>query len=418
LPINLLRLLLVLALTLPGMAFAAPDKEAETRKALRDAERRGAEQQAARKQATEAAANAAAELLRLAGERVEAAAKLRIAETAIQDIATRIDGLAQRQREAEQRVQVRAKALQPMLPLIERLSLYPAETLLAVPAPPEDAMRGILVLQGLSRQIEREAEALRRDQAEAEASAAELRALQPLLAAAETVRRRQSDALDQAIEQSHAEQAAAEGRAKEAATRAAMAASRAESLKGALAAIEAQRRADEARAREDEERAQRDRREAEAEMARERGAAAARPTGAGTIPGGSAGHGQLQPPVIGVVVTRWGDPTDAGPATGLSYHAPPGARVISPCAGRVVFAEPFRSYGLLVIADCGGGYHAVLSGFDRLNIKLGQKLVAGEPLGTMPLWEPGSTARRPALYLELRHDGTPVNPGPWLRSVS
>jgi len=45
-------------------------------------------------------------------------------------------------------------------------------------------------------------------------------------------------------------------------------------------------------------------------------------------------------------------------------------------------------------------------------------LLAGEPVGVMPNWEPGAAAQRPALYVELRHDGTPVNPAPWLRSSS
>ncbi len=50
----------------------------------------------------------------------------------------------------------------PLLPLIERMSLYPAETLLAVPASPEETLRGMLVLQGIAHQLETEAEALRR----------------------------------------------------------------------------------------------------------------------------------------------------------------------------------------------------------------------------------------------------------------
>ena len=83
-----------------------------------------------------------------------------------------------------------------------------------------------------------------------------------------------------------------------------------------------------------------------------------------------------------------------------------------------MFAQGFRSYGLLLIIDCGGGYHVVLSGFERLDAKLGQTLLVGEPVGIMPGWEPGSTAKRPALYVELRHDGAPVNPAPWLRSIS
>jgi septal ring factor EnvC (AmiA/AmiB activator) len=145
---------------------------------------------------------------------------------------------------------------------------------------------------------------------------------------------------------------------------------------------------------------------------------AARPTGAGTIASGAGPRGQLQPPVIGVVVKSFGEQTDGGPATGVSYNAPPGAHVISPCGGRVVFAQSFRSYGLLLIVDCGGGFHVVLAGFDRLDVKLGQSLVAGAPVGVMPTWEPGSDAHRPALYVELRHDGAPVNPAPWLRPSS
>ena len=83
-----------------------------------------------------------------------------------------------------------------------------------------------------------------------------------------------------------------------------------------------------------------------------------------------------------------------------------------------MFAEPFRSYGLLLIVDCGGGYHIVLAGFDRLDVRPGQNVLAGEPVGVMPNWVPGSTAKRPALYIELRRDGTPVNPAQWLRPAS
>jgi len=413
------RLLSVLLLILaPAMASAAGSREADTRRDLQDAERLNNQQLGARKEAADRAARATAEALRLAQERVEAAARLRVAEVATADVAARIDALAQRRREAERRVQVRAKAMQPLLPLIERLSLYPAETLLAVPAPPDAALRGVLVLQGLSRQMEIETEALRRDQTDVDAAAAALREEAPHLADAEALQKREADALDQAIAAAHADQAAAEAEENQAASQAALAASRMDTLRAALLAIDAQRRADEAKAREEAARADRQKRTDEAQAARARQEVAARPTGAGTIASGTGPRGQLQPPVIGVVVKGWGEQTDGGPATGVSYHAPPGAHVISPCGGRVVFAQSFRSYGLLLIVDCGGGYHVVLAGFDRLDVKLGQSLVAGEPVGVMPTWEPGSEAHRPSLYVELRHDGTPVNPAPWLRSNS
>jgi septal ring factor EnvC (AmiA/AmiB activator) len=402
----------------PAAVLGASPREADTQRALRDAERTTNEQTAAQKDAAGRAARASAEATRLAQERIEAAAKLRQAETATAEIAARIDVLAQRRRDAEQRVQARAKAMQPLLPLIERLSLYPAETLLTVPASPDQALRGVLVLQGLSRQIESEAEALRRDQAAVDAAADALRLEAPRLAAAAAAQRQEADALDQDIDAAHKAQAEAEAQANVAASQAAAAASRMESLRAALAAIEAQRRADEAKAREEELRAERQKHMAEAQAAHQREVAAEHPTGAGTIASGAGPHGQLQPPVIGVVVKGWGEQADGGPATGLSYHAPPGARVIAPCGGRVVFAESFRSYGLLLIIDCGGGYHVVLAGFQRLDVKLGQSLLAGEPVGVMPDWDPGSASQRPALYVELRHDGAPVNPAPWLRPSS
>jgi septal ring factor EnvC (AmiA/AmiB activator) len=411
-------MLALLFALLPAVAGAAGPKEDETRRDLRDAERLNSEELAAQKAAADRLARAAAEALRLAYERAETAAKLRLAEAATAEAAARIDALAQRRRDAEQRLKQHAEAMQPLLPLIERLSLYPAETLLAVPAPPEDALRGVLVLQSLSRQLESEAEALRRDQADADAAAEALQQEAPRLAEAEAAQKREGDALDKAIADAHAAEASAEADEKQAASQAEAAAARMETLRSALQALETQRRADEARARDDAARADRQKRAAEAQAARQREAVAAHPTGAGSIAAGAGPRGQLQPPVIGVIVKGWGDETDGGPATGLSYHAPPGAHVISPCGGRVVFANTFRSYGLLLIVDCGGGYHVVLAGFDRLDVRLGQSIVSGEPVGVMPTWEPGSTAHRPALYVELRHDGQPINPAPWLRGSS
>ncbi|HET6306351.1 MAG TPA: peptidoglycan DD-metalloendopeptidase family protein [Rhodopila sp.] len=409
------RILAALLAVAPATSLAASSKEADTARALQDAERQNSEQLAARQDAADRAAKAAARAQFLAQQQADSAAKLRQAEAATSDVATRMDALAAQRHQAEQRLQAHAAALQPLLPLIERLSLYPAETLLAVPAPADSALRGVLVLQGLSRQIEIEAEALRHDQEDIDAATAALRQNAPQLAQAEAEQKRQADALDQQIADAHAEQQAAEAQANQAATQAADAASRMDSLRAALTALDAQRRADEAKAREEAARADRQKNAAAAQAARSREAVAAHPTGPGAIAAAAGPHGQLQPPVIGVVVRAWGDQTDAGPATGLSYHAPPSARVISPCGGRVVFAQSFRSYGLLLIIDCGGGYNMVLAGFDHLDVKLGQSLVAGAPVGVMPGWEPGSDAHRPSLYVELRHDGTPVNPTPWLR---
>jgi septal ring factor EnvC (AmiA/AmiB activator) len=385
---------------------------------VEEAERARAAEQAAQQQAAARASAAAAEEQRLAEQRVAAAAKLREAEGATEAAATRMDELQRQRRAAAARLAARAEAMQPLLPVIERLSLYPAETLLAVPASPEDTLRGVIVLQGLAREIQQESAALRRAQAALDAATAAVQAETPKLAAAAAAQQQEAVVLDQQIASAQADRQQAEADADAAAARAADQAARAETLRSMLVTLEVQRRAEAAAARAEAVRAERDRHAAEAAAAHEREAALGRPTGGGTLASSAAPKGQLTAPVAGTVFRSWGDPTDAGPATGISYHAAPDARIVSPCAGRVEFAAPFRSYGLLMILDCGGGYHAVLAGFARLDAKVGQDVRSGEPVGVMPAWDPGAGATRPSLYVELRHDGQPVNPAPWLKATS
>ena len=103
---------------------------------------------------------------------------------------------------------------------------------------------------------------------------------------------------------------------------------------------------------------------------------------------GSAGA--FRPPMAGTVVRGWGERTEAGPASGVLLRGAPGARVVAPCGGRVAFAGPFRSFGKLVILECGGGVHAVLSGLERLDADVGEAVRAGEPVGVMPGWDPAA----------------------------
>jgi septal ring factor EnvC (AmiA/AmiB activator) len=395
-----------------------PTQEDVARQQMQQADRARAAEQAAQQAAAARAAAATAEAQRLAAQRVAAAARLRIAEMATAQAAEHMDQLAAQQRQAQASLDARAETMEPLLPLIERISLFPAETLLAMPAQPEDTLRGVLVLRGLAAQLGQEAIALRGEQAKLVAATAALQAEAPKLARAEARQKAEAAALDQQLAATEVGRRQAEDAAAAAAQRAAAEASRADSLRAMLADLEAQRRAEAAQARPEATLADRQHHAEAAAQARERQAALERPEGAGAIASSAQPRGQLTAPVAGTIVRSWGDATAGGPAVGISYQAPPGARVVSPCGGRVAFAAPFRSYGLLLIMDCGGGYHAVLAGFDRLDAKVGQAVAAGEPVGTMPNWVPGKAGDRPALYVELRHDGQPVNPTPWLKASS
>jgi septal ring factor EnvC (AmiA/AmiB activator) len=57
-----------------------------------------------------------------------------------------------------------------------------------------------------------------------------------------------------------------------------------------------------------------------------------------------------------------------------------------------------------------------MAGFQKLDAAVGQLVRAGEPVGAMPSWTPGQGGSRPALYVELRRDGEPIDPGPWLKA--
>ena len=130
--------------------------------------------------------------------------------------------------------------------------------------------------------------------------------------------------------------------------------------------------------------------------------------------------GQVPLPAAGAILKTFGSPDDRGGAErGVSLATPAGATVSAPVDGAVLFAGAYRTYGQLLIIDAGGGYYVLLAGMDRINVEPGEFVLAGEPIGVMG---DGSVrmataaavgAARPVLYIELRKDGTAIDPGPW-----
>ncbi|MBN9058470.1 MAG: peptidoglycan DD-metalloendopeptidase family protein [Rhizobiales bacterium] len=130
--------------------------------------------------------------------------------------------------------------------------------------------------------------------------------------------------------------------------------------------------------------------------------------------------GLLPRPANGVQLKAFGDADGLGGTTqGLSIATRAAARVSSPADGWVVYAGPFRSYGQLLIINAGGGYHILLAGMERIDVELGQFVLAGEPVALMGtrLLASGSTvgigATQPVLYVEFRKDGNSIDPAPW-----
>jgi len=128
-------------------------------------------------------------------------------------------------------------------------------------------------------------------------------------------------------------------------------------------------------------------------------------------------RGSLRLPAQGRRTQGFGDKDAAGTAVqGVSLETRGKARITAPADGWVVYSGPFRSYGQLLIINAGGGYHILLAGMSRIDVSLGQFVLAGEPIAVMGESGSGSSAddsSRPVLYVEFRKDGRPVDPGPW-----
>jgi septal ring factor EnvC (AmiA/AmiB activator) len=184
-------------------------------------------------------------------------------------------------------------------------------------------------------------------------------------------------------------------------------------LAGARAAAEKARLAEEARARQGEK---------AAEEARQKFADAKKRDPARLTPAIAFGQarGLLSLPATGTVIKAYGAASAFGGAEkGLSLATRPQAIVSSPCDGYIAFSGPWRSYGQLLIVNAGGGYYVVMAGMARVDVSVGQFVLAGEPVGSMgdgaaqTAAAAAIAATQPVLYVEFRKDGTAIDPGPW-----
>jgi septal ring factor EnvC (AmiA/AmiB activator) len=133
--------------------------------------------------------------------------------------------------------------------------------------------------------------------------------------------------------------------------------------------------------------------------------------------------GSLPLPAQGKRLKRFGEADGVGGSLkGISLQTRGEARIIAPTDGWVVYAGNFRSYGNLLIINAGGGYHVLLAGMGRIDVSLGQFVLAGEPVAVMgaalQAGQGNNDNSRPVLYVEFRKDGRPIDPGPWWAEAS
>ena len=130
----------------------------------------------------------------------------------------------------------------------------------------------------------------------------------------------------------------------------------------------------------------------------------------------SQARGNLIVPASGRIVLRFGERNEFGStAKGITFVTRPGAQVVAPYDGLVVFADWFRQYGLILIIEHGEGYHSLMAGLARVDATVGQWVLGGEPVGvTTGAPDQIKPETNSKLYVEFRRQGQPINPLPWL----
>jgi murein DD-endopeptidase MepM/ murein hydrolase activator NlpD len=100
--------------------------------------------------------------------------------------------------------------------------------------------------------------------------------------------------------------------------------------------------------------------------------------------------------------------------TGVDMTAPQGQEIRAVADGRVILASWYGGYGNTVIIDHGGGMATLYAHQSSLSVGYGSQVSGGDVIGLA-----GATglATGPHLHFEVRLNGTPVNPAPYLEGT-
>lgn len=116
-------------------------------------------------------------------------------------------------------------------------------------------------------------------------------------------------------------------------------------------------------------------------------------------------------PASGTIVRNFGEAlAGGGRSNGVTLTAARGAQAVSPAAGLVQYVGPVKGWDVIVILRLAGGYHLVLAGLERASVQVGQSVAEGQPVG----WANDDRRATSELYLEVREQGSPVDPAKWL----
>ena len=128
--------------------------------------------------------------------------------------------------------------------------------------------------------------------------------------------------------------------------------------------------------------------------------------------------GHMRAPAAGQLVQKFGSSEGRNTTSkGFTIATRARAQVVAPYDGEVVFTGPFLNYGRMIILRHSDDFHTLLAGLVKIDVKVGQFLLEGEPIGAMGEGDSGNAGEH-KLYIELRKNNQPVDPTLWIAGLN
>ena len=383
----------VVAYFFQAQPLSAQTQSAAPKESLKQIEDRIGAEKAAAEAARGRAEIMGRDIVSLQNELVSAASAVQRHETQVSALQARLQALERLRENKTHDLREGRVKFGRVLAAIQRIAQYPPEALIAQPAKPADMVRTAILLRSAVGEIDRQATTLREELIFLAKARDEIELREVALRETTELLDRERRRLGALMSRKKVLKRRADDQAEEADQRIAELAGKAKTLRDLLEGIEQER----SRVRKAP--AQPDRKAAQAS----RVVPSLRPF--------SKAKGTLNLPATGKIDGRYGEKTDAGLSRkGMTIATPSGAQVTATYDGTVVYAGKFRGYGLLLIIEHGEGYHSLLAGMTRIDVEQGRTVLAGEPVGVMEQ----SVSGQRFLYVEVRRDGQPLIPLPWL----
>jgi len=336
------------------------------------------------------------ELNNLKADMVKAASIIQDYEADALTLEDRLAELAKAEAEKALRLQARRGQFTHVLMALQRMASHPPEAMIAAPQSPANTIRSAILLRTVAPEIERRAVRLRTDLDAVVLARTQTRAKRDELALAVAGMEENRGRLEKLMAEKSRLKLKADKRSRKAEKRIRDLVGKAKNLRDLMARIQADR-------------LEQAKKESDKKSVAAKGSTA--PGDKKHVRAIRDSRGKFPFPAIGRLVGRYGQVTETGlTRKGIDIETRPGAQVIAPYDGQVMFAGAFKGYGQLLIIEHGEGYHSLLAGLSRIDSVMGQQLLSGEPAGIMG----GGENEAPVLYVELRRNGQPINPLPWL----